>query len=505
MKKIYSTLFIVGFISLFMSSCGDWLNVRPSDEIKEEYLFETGNGYRAALNGIYRKMATFDLYGSNLSWGLIDGWGLVYDLTKAPDNGGGKAMKKISSFLFKDSELTPTTDAMWDAAWNIIANCNNLAQQVEREDTLKFYSRTRERDMIFAEAIALRAYMHFDLLRMYAPSLAMNPGDRTFIPYVDEYPSYLSDRQTVSYCLQHVINDLKKAQSILLSVDESVTFSVDGRFIFNHNGESRFLGYRGYRMNYYAVTAELARVYLYAQQPDDAYAEAKKIIDVVKSKKWFVTGSSGYSGFDKGNMKMIDDIIFSLYSIDLADWDQEINHSSDNPANEYDEHYLCLGDDFVNEFFGSEKETDWRFVYQLEPKYYDRYYRTLKYNKQKEGTAYGSVSDEMIPMIRMSEVYYIAAEAIYKTNPDLAKEYLSTVKKGRGITNVDYSLVESEEQFINMIISDARREFIGEGQSFFMYKRLKKNLLGNDDNSWKEAGAKEENMVLPLPNSESNI
>lgn len=50
---------------------------------------------------------------------------------------------------------------------NIIANCNNLAQQVENEDTLLFYDRTHERDMIFAEAIALRAYMHFDLLRIY--------------------------------------------------------------------------------------------------------------------------------------------------------------------------------------------------------------------------------------------------------------------------------------------------------------------------------------------------
>lgn len=49
MKRIYNTLFIVGFISLFMSSCNDWLDVRPSDEIKEEYLFETGNGYRTAL------------------------------------------------------------------------------------------------------------------------------------------------------------------------------------------------------------------------------------------------------------------------------------------------------------------------------------------------------------------------------------------------------------------------------------------------------------------------
>ena len=82
-------------------------------------------------------------------------------------------------------------------------------------------------------------------------------------------------------------------------------------------------------MNYYAVTAELARVYLYAQKADEDYAEAKKVIDVVESKKWFAASTSS-SGFNKGNMKMMEDIIFSLYSTDLTDWDQKINHLSDN-------------------------------------------------------------------------------------------------------------------------------------------------------------------------------
>ena len=71
MKKIYTIIFASCLAAISLSSCSDWLDVRPADEIKEEYLFETGNGYRTALNGIYRKLATFDLYGSNLSWGLI--------------------------------------------------------------------------------------------------------------------------------------------------------------------------------------------------------------------------------------------------------------------------------------------------------------------------------------------------------------------------------------------------------------------------------------------------
>ena len=63
-QKIYTTFISFAFAALTLSSCSDWLDLYPSDEIKEEYLFSSGDGFRTATNGIYRKMATFDLYGS---------------------------------------------------------------------------------------------------------------------------------------------------------------------------------------------------------------------------------------------------------------------------------------------------------------------------------------------------------------------------------------------------------------------------------------------------------
>ena len=52
------------------------------------------------------------------------------------------------------------------------------------------------------------------------------------------------------------------------------------------------------------------------------------------------------------------------------------------------------------------------------------------YKKKDEGSGFGKVNSTMVPMIRMSEVYYIAAEAIYDTDKELAKTYLKTVKQG---------------------------------------------------------------------------
>ena len=91
------------------------------------------------MNGIYRKMTSWSIYGSNLKWGIIDAWGQVYDMELSAIANGGQPMKKIEILDFKNLELTPTTDQMWSDASNIVANCNELAQQAELADSTLFY------------------------------------------------------------------------------------------------------------------------------------------------------------------------------------------------------------------------------------------------------------------------------------------------------------------------------------------------------------------------------
>jgi len=503
-RKIYTTLVSVAFAAMTLTSCSDWLNVSPSDEIKEEYLFSTGDGFRTALNGIYRKLSSFNLYGSNLTWGLVDAWGQAYSFDKAPNSGGGKAMMKISEFKFGNTELVPTTDAMWDAAWNIVANCNELAQQAAVADSMLFYAHERERKMILGEAIGLRAFMQFDLLRMYAPapsSVGYQQDNRTFIPYVDEYPSYVNEHKTVAYCLERVIADLQEAQKILLEVDGNSAMDVSSRFKPYATAEKLFLEMRGYRLNYYAVTAELARVYMYAGKTSEAYEEAMKLITVNKSKRYFRASTSESDIRDKGNMKMYNDVIFGLYSpTELVDWDQAINHPYDGSGSK--EKYLSLNKTMVERIYDAavDREKDWRFIYQLEPKD-DNYYRPLKYNKQSESVSYGKVNNQTISLIRMSEVYYIAAEAIFDTNPTEALGYLKTVKTGRGL-RASVSAA-TKEVFMNLLVKDACREFLGEGQILYMYKRLNRKFYKCTDGQ--EIFPLDKNVVLTLPESEANI
>ena len=111
-------------------------------------------------------------------------------------------------------------------------------------------------------------------------------------------------------------------------------------------------------------------------------------------------------------------------------------------------------------------------------------------------------------MVRMSEVYYIAAEAIYKSNLEEAKEYLRRVKSGRGLRNSDASMqdleVADEEGFMSVLINDARREWLGEGQTFFMYKRLGKGIpAANSSDGLIPIDAA--HAIVPIPATETNL
>ncbi len=320
--------------------------------------------------------------------------------------------------------------------------------------------------MIEGEALGLRAFVQFDLLRIYAPAPASRgyaEDPRTFIPYVDTYPCYVNPHRTVAECLELAIRDLKRAQELLLPVDGNTNMDTDARFSTSALNEKLFFEGRGYRLNYWAVTAELARVYLYAGMEDEAYAEAKKLIEEEEKTGYFEGSTSSYNIEENGDMKLMESIIFALYSpTELVEWEQAINYDAANGS----ETYLCMDSEVAAQLYGDEAETDWRMVYQLESVYYGYYYRPLKYHGQPDGKRFAAINNPAIPMLRMSEVYYIAAEAIFDKNPEEAKSYLSFVKRLRGVRDTDYSTVSSKNEFTELLLNDMRREFFGEDRCF---------------------------------------
>ena len=98
-------------------------------------------------------------------------------------------------------------------------------------------------------------------------------------------------------------------------------------------------------------------------------------------------------------------------------------------------------------------------------------------------------------LIKLSEMYLIVAEAKMNLHEDDALEYLNTMRRSR-ILNSNIS--DKNELNQDVLIAEMRREFLGEGQLFFEYKRLNSPIL----NVLKDVPASNSVFVLPIPDSE---
>lgn len=506
MKRYRLQIMICILPVLFLSACNNWLDVSPEDNIKEEDLFSTGEGYRNALNGVYKALAGEELYGWNLTWGTIDAMGQCYNYERA-SGAVGDMQYGTSDFNFGhyQSKLVPAT--IWENAYNAVANCNNIVKNIGDADPEMFSSKAREKSMIWGEALALRAFIQFDMLRTFAPCPEI-AKEETYIPYIREYPSLVAKKQTVTECLDHIIADLKEAKKLLWLADS--LYDMKDRFGSMGAGEKRFMETRGYRLNYYATSGILARVYLYAGQKENAYQEAKAIIDFQDKDKRF-SYTTDYR-MSNGNIKAYEDLIAGFYSTKLVDKDREVNEALDGTRKYFlialNIEDIFRGDYTIETENGLKylKTDDTRLKYQIEY-YYDDYYgqyyyRPVKYREQK-GLTYSKVNNVLIPVIRMSEIYYIAGEAIYGSNPDEAIDYLVRVKQGRGlrtaaINNLKASITDFSS-YRDALIRDARREFLGEGQIFYMYKRLNEPIPGN------KKTITTDKFVMPLPDSQIKV
>ena len=195
-------------LSLFAFGCNDWLDVQPKSQVKEEDLFSSESGFRDALTGIYALMGRVETYGGNSTMGFMDMLAQTYSKV---DYDYEDALK----YNYKEEHVKGIVDTMWSSNYNAIANCNYLLQNIEKKGSVMS---ERLRNVVEGEALALRAFLHFDLLRGYAPSYKMGK-DEPAIPYVREVTNSPVVQSTVAEVLEYILTDLKTAQALLKPVD----------------------------------------------------------------------------------------------------------------------------------------------------------------------------------------------------------------------------------------------------------------------------------------------
>ena len=102
----------------------------------------------------------------------------------------------IDTSNYTTSVAVPSLEQMWQGGYNIIANANKVLQELENGRSV--VTDDYEYNLIKGELLGIRAYVHFDLLRMFGPSTWLGDNaSKLVVPYVRSYSSAPEVQRTV--------------------------------------------------------------------------------------------------------------------------------------------------------------------------------------------------------------------------------------------------------------------------------------------------------------------
>lgn len=445
-------------------SCSNWLDVGAKDRIMENTLFASPEGFISALNGVYIDM--LGLYGGILTTGTFDVMAQYFDCDKE-----NHAYQKI--IQYDQNAKNGKVSGLWSKAYFLINNANTIA---ERCDENRSVLNNEYYHVIKGEALAIRALLHFELLKVFGPVYSVNP-DKVSIPYAENSALVMRPLLPASEVGQFILRDLKAAEQLLEGFDpviESGTlFSSLGA------GTPNDMRYRSMRLNYYAVQALIARVALYVGDKTTALTYAEKVIQGTQvDHKWFpFVSKAAVSTASSEDRIYQSEILFGAYHSERTKAIYDGFYSNKLTSS----NVLRMNEEKRKEMYGDAAEKDYRFLYQWlllkaadeDGKDGEQLVHFVKFMDVNDANNADKISQGyryIIPVLRISEMYLIAAEC--QPDPIKGMKYLNDLRAARGIFELP-----AESGLMIEIEKEYRKEFIGEGQLFWFYKRVHKQEI----------------------------
>lgn len=146
-RKIYLALLLLA--ATMTTACEEWLKIEPEYEITDTDLYKNTAGYYKVINGLYRQMSDFSLYGKELSWGMTDVWARYYAIDPASDY---KSYPQMYNLEYEAKEAASAASAVWSAGYKIIAQANDLIANTEKTGADFFTNEEVDRNTILGEA-----------------------------------------------------------------------------------------------------------------------------------------------------------------------------------------------------------------------------------------------------------------------------------------------------------------------------------------------------------------
>ena len=471
MKQIIYILLTTTMLGLM--SCSDWLDVSPKTSIPTDKQFESESGFKDALTGIYLKLGTTTLYAGDLTYAYLDELAGLY--SDYPGYNTNAVFDQSIVFDYENMFLSKK-NGIYSTMYNIIANINNCLEYVDKNKDVLVTERYYE--TMKGEALGLRAFLHFDLLRMFGPVYKEHPASKA-IPYRIAFDKDATPVLPASEVVDAILKDLNDAEKLLKESDplDFFTDQTDEDFI----DKNHFLVNREFRMNLYAVKAMPARVYCYKGDAESKGLATEYAKQVIAASKYFTL----YKSQTASNYNSIR-YAEQIFGITVNEFSNLlIGNYMDMENTNTQQHFYLDGDKF--KFFYETADagnTDWRkntemFEVINGASRTDVFCR--KYNQKPLNGGYAYSGADAIPLIRLPEMYYIVAECVPSASE--SADALNTVRFARGISysdeissigydDLDNTSEEDKNQTkrINEIMKEYRKEYFAEGQLFYFLK-----------------------------------
>ncbi|ANE52102.1 RagB/SusD family nutrient uptake outer membrane protein [Flavisolibacter tropicus] len=472
MRK-YNILFAALLLLGFTSCKKDFLDVKPTNAGDAETAIQTAADAKVMINGLMSKMASSAYYGRDfILYGDVKGGDLaVYSQGRGLD----------ALYTFNHSKTSSSFSGFWNQIYHTILQANNIITSIDR---LKAAGTTENFDNYKGQALTARALMYFDLVRLYGKPYLLDKSSYG-VPNITSPIAATAQplRATVEENYTQILKDLKEAEPLLPKAKSN-----------------------GY-LNYYANKAIQARVYLNMGNSTEALSAAEVIIKdkVYKSytnAEWVNSWKAQFgteSIFELGIYPNESDLGNSSLSIYL----RRKGHSSSQALGMF-----MASDYFLNRLKQDPTDVRWG-VMSFDETSTSRMGATYKYSGSTtlDGDGKGSSTAVNIKVIRLSEIYLIAAEAAFPSNKDLAATYLNEIRKrSPGLAAATAATIT-----LDMILDERSKELFTEGQRFFDMLRLNRPITFNDEFGGLTISSRPktidrtfQKVILPIPQDEIN-
>lgn len=468
-----------------VTSCKSFLDVKPTNSASSEISINTAQDAQVAINGLMRQMTSYNYYGRNF---------VIYGDAKGGDftiYSQGRGLDGL--YMFNHSASSGSNSGFWSQMYFCILQINTILENIE-----KIEAGSQENFNLYkGQALATRALIYFDLVRLYGQPYNMNK-EAWGVPNITKtLPTTAQPtRAKISENYAQILKDLADAENFL--------------------PKSTSEGY----MNYYAAQALKARVYLYMENYDEALKAAELVInskeyELYRPEEWVKSWSAEYSS------ESIFELAIYVNEGDLGTgslaWYQMCyGHQTKAQG------FFLASDYFLNSLGEDKQDVRWgimgndEYWYDTEEERLGACYKYAgnvgdwdKDNDMKGDK--GSPSAVNVKVIRLSEVYLIAAEAaLNASQPDKQKaaDYLNEIRKrAPNLAPATSATVTND-----LILEERRKELYGEGHRFFDMIRMNKTIEFNDDFQKMEVTHREKKIdrtfykcILPISRDEMNV